>query len=187
MQNSRSSHTRYQYRQLEAASTLLQHVTDVPFPVASHFAQRVVDWATMALRTDHPASGLGKRKRSGAAAIAWSEAQRTACWVALHNAFDCAHAVNASPALWAAVEHALRSLPREASCPPRLPHITAVVTKLCTGDLAAAAQPSPEQLVSVVVAAVGVLGDGEGGAATLLKVLLLATAALLQGTVGYYC
>lgn len=176
-----SSHTNDTHRQLEAATTLMQHVHDVPVAVASHFAQRVVDWATTSLRSDHPAPS-GKRKRGATAS--WTDQQRTACWATLHAALASAHAVTASPALWAAIEHALTSL--HATQPSSIPHITAVVAALCTGNLAAAAQPTPEQLVTVVNAAVDVLGDLGEPVRPLLQALLPAASALLQGA-RWFC
>lgn len=160
-------------------------MTDVPFPVASHFAQRVVDWATAALRSDH-AAPPGKKRKRGGQGIPWTEEQRTTCWGALHSALASQHAVTAHPALWAAVQHQLTSMAQATTPgpPPSLPHITAVVEQLSTGALAAAAQPSPEQLGSVVCAAVDVLVQWGRPGRCLVQLLLPAATALLHGTVG---
>ncbi len=168
-------------RQLEIVHTLLAALTTdpepLPYPVASHIAQRVVDWATNTLRSQTSITAGSKRKRGGGHTSPWTPAQRWACWAALHTALGSQHAVNASPALWAAVHHALtESLTDDDGSQHTLEHVQGVVEQLTGGVLSTAAQPTPEQLCAVVHAASRVLGDRGDG---------LVVNALTQAVVGY--
>lgn len=193
------------HRQLEIVDTLLTALTTtaepLPYPVASHIAQRVVDWATNTLRSGSQTAAHGqtsgsKRKRgSSTSASPWTPTQRCACWAALHTALSSQHAVNASPALWAAVHHALTAALTAAQCKEeeeegdsmsraqQLQHVQGVVAQLTDGVLSTAAQPTPEQLGGVVQAAAGLLGAGysAGVVHALIRAALAYMTTLLQG------